>query len=67
VQPVEKVPVELDMREEMYKCDYLMATKFDNYLASYQHCLLFPLVMERALQAGLRTLPLRKLSVIGVR
>ncbi len=24
------------------KCDYYMAAKFDNYLTSYQRCLLLP-------------------------
>jgi hypothetical protein len=43
-----------------------MATKFDKYLASYQHGLFFLEALERALQAGLRTFPSRKLAVIGV-
>ena len=54
------------LRRSGCKCDYLMTAKFDKYLASYHHGLLFPEALERALQAGLRTLPLRKLSVMGV-
>lgn len=56
---------------EYYGCvcqsDYLMAATCDKYLASYQHCLFLPEVLERALLADHSSLPGRKLFMICVR
>jgi hypothetical protein len=44
----------------MGKCDNLMATKFEKYLASYQHSLFFPEALERARPRWSKNSPIEK-------